>query len=112
MIQIKTVTATRGYACGDCWMNHGELYPGERPRFQTMQEAKEYLKEKYGICKRVSMYRDSKKHGEGIHVGWIYSFRAEQQDRSSPTGVDKYLQQDWVSFYSVKTASPRTGEAY
>lgn len=110
MIQLKTITTTRGFAKDDDWLNHGELYPAERPSFPTLQRAKEYLKEKYGNCKRVPLRLDSKKHGEGIHVGWVYSFRDVEHHRDGKTY--HFIQQDWVHFYSTNNICPTTGHVF
>ncbi len=64
--------------------------------FMSMAQARTFLKEKYGKCKRSKMYIDSK-NGESVHVGYIYGFI----NRDISHDTKPWYQQDWVSIYEV-----------
>jgi|TARA_Y100000310_G_scaffold257668_1_gene265799 hypothetical protein len=73
-----------------------------REHFQTITEAKSWLKDHYGNCKRVKMYQDSE-DGQAKHIGYIYGFR---NCDISHYPVEKWLQQDLVEFREVLSISP------
>lgn len=95
MIQLNITMTGKGYAKGSRWqqMHH------ERLDFSDMAEARKYLRDRYGKCKRVPMYAD-KKSGETIKIGYVYGFRNSDV---SHYPVDKWIQQDWVEFLEVKS---------
>ena len=63
--------------------------------FKSIAEAKAHLREEYGNCKRVPMFRDSAdKTKPPIQCGYIYCFRGEEYDRRD--GRVRWIQQDWV----------------
>ncbi len=62
-----------------------------------MAQAKIYLQERYGKCKRSKMYID-KKDSDTVHCGYIFCFHA---GGISHLPVERWLQQDWVTFYSA-----------
>lgn len=73
------------------------MFDEQTKNFENIKEAKEYLKETYGKCKRVPMYCDTK-DGKIIKTGYIYCFRNSD---ISHTPVEKWTQQDWVSFQEI-----------
>ncbi|MBU2572339.1 MAG: hypothetical protein KJ725_20360 [Gammaproteobacteria bacterium] len=62
---------------------------------EELKEAKEYLKEKYGKCKRVKIYQDP----EAKHIGYIYCFKSEEYSNGQ---TDRWYQQDWIVITEVK----------
>lgn len=72
--------------------------------FTTLPEARAYIAEQYGNCRRVKMYRDGqdnsdpKLHGGAKHIGWIYCFNA---DDICHVPVQKWREQDWVEIVSI-----------
>jgi len=71
--------------------------------FATLDEARQFITDKYGKCKRVKMYQDDK-NGKAKPVGWIYCFNNEN---SCHTPVEKWRQQDWVQLLEVEE-TPRS----
>lgn len=66
-------------------------------KFSTIKEAKDFLKEEYGNCKKVKMYRDGK-DGETVHSGYIYCYntpKASYDDQAKNN-------QDWVDIKEIK----------
>ena len=61
---------------------------------ESIREAKVILKDRYGNCKRVSMYVD-KKDGTMQKIGYVYGFRNKDYSHNS----ESWLQQDWVEIY-------------
>lgn len=70
------------------------IFGDERHSFPTMQAARDWLKERYGSSKRVPMYHDTK-DGRTKQTGYVYGFRNADWSHAP---LDKWLQQDWVSF--------------
>ena len=69
--------------------------------FETIDEAKNYLKEEYFYCKkRVPCYQDV--NGESVQTGWIYCFKVTDYDRGRKY---TYYQQDWCTF-AVENSEP------
>lgn len=68
-------------------------YNDERHIVKDMAEAKAWLKERYGNCKRSYIYQDTKS-GETKRVGYIYHFRNSDISHNSKS----WYQQDWVTF--------------
>ena len=62
----------------------------------NLNEVREYLKEHYGNCKRVKIYRDGYV-GPDKHIGYIYCYN-NSNDYSS------WHQQDWVEVLEVVEA--------
>lgn len=89
-IQVNITSTTREYGRDKKYYrnNHETLH------FATMRDAHDYLIGRYGNCKRIPMYRDGK-DGKPIRCGVIYAFH-------NSDAVQKWLQQDWVSFAEVK----------
>lgn len=70
----------------------------ETKQFATIEAAKQYLKEKYGNCKRVPMYIDTA--GAAEQLGWIYCFN---NNDISHVPVEKWHQQDWVEIRKISS---------
>ena len=66
--------------------------------FDNLKEAKQWLKEEYGNCKKEKMYVDLKSGGSK-HIGYVYSFRNADM---SHYPISKWLQQDWVEIIKVE----------
>ena len=67
----------------------------ERDRFETLEDAVEFLRTTYGTCKRLPMYQDTK-IGYGYRSGIIYCHRDEYAARDGWP----YLQ-DWTEIVEV-----------
>ena len=91
MIQLRITMTGKGYHPSSKW----ERFADDTHNFDSITEAKAWLRDRYGTCKRVPMYMDSE---EG-KVGYIYSFRA---DDISHVPVQRWIQQDWVGFWETK----------
>jgi len=89
MIHLSIFRTGKGYSLEDKY----ETFDNETRTFETLRDAKKYLKEIYGNCKREYMYRD-KTDGTTIKVGYIYSF-----NNRSP--VEKWGQKDWIEICEV-----------
>ena len=72
-------------------------FDSEQKQFGNIKEAKQWLKETYGKCKKQKMFVDTKK-GEAKHVGYIYCFRNADLSHYS---INKWYQQDWVEIIEV-----------
>lgn len=94
MIQINIVMTGKGYSPKDKFRGMGE----RTEYFGDMKEAREFIKETYGKCKRVPMYVDTKE-GKTKKIGYVFGFHNEDVSHSP---VEKWIQQDWVSFNEVK----------
>ena len=70
----------------------------EEKTFEDMKEAMAWIKENYGKAKRVPMYQDTKSGGTK-KVGYVIGFRNADM---SHYPADKWIQQDWISFYECK----------
>jgi hypothetical protein len=93
MIQITIIETGKGYAPKDQWRTFNE----ETHIVIDMKAARAFLRARYGKAKRAAMYQDTK---EGTkRVGYVFGFRNADV---SHTPVEKWLQQDWVSFEEVK----------
>lgn len=79
------------------------VFNEEVQHFADMEDARAYLKERFGKCKTSSIYQDTKSKGT-LRVGRVYGFRDMENDMQS-----------WVNFYDGKTKlpiDPRTGKPY
>jgi hypothetical protein len=88
MIIVDISMTAKGYHPSSEWRRFGN----ETHEFPTLEDAKEFLQERYGTCKRVPMYVD-KTDGTALQVGYVFGFRAEGWGSSSH---EKWIQQDWV----------------
>ena len=73
------------------------IFEREDHNFKTEDEAKQFICDKYGKCKRDKMYKDLS-DGEVLHIGYIYCFA---NDDISHSPVQKWWQQDWVTIEKV-----------
>ena len=94
MIELNITKASKKIASKEDYTHFDQL----KKRFDNLKEAKKWLKETYGKCKKEKMYVDLKS-GRSRHIGYIYSFRNADM---SHYPVSKWLQQDWVDFLEVK----------
>lgn len=94
MIELQIVETGKGYSSKERYKSFNEF----SKCFQNMTSADDYLKERYGKCKKQKMYVDTKE-GQNKHVGYIFCFKNSD---ISHFPVDKWLQQDWVSFYKCE----------
>lgn len=69
-------------------------------RFNAIKEIKEWLKNKYGNCKKEKIYRDGKNPNTTVHVGYIYCFKNSDYSHAP---VESWYQQDWVTVYEIKS---------
>ncbi len=97
MINLEIIETGKSYNPKDTY----SIFNRETKNFKDLKEAKEYLKDRYRKAKRSKMYVDTKE-GKALHCGYIFGFRNED---ISHVPVQKWLQQDWVSFEEVKTLS-------
>lgn len=65
-------------------------------RLHTKEAVSDYLKERYGSCKRIKMFSDAD-NGKPAHTGYVYCFHNSDCSHSP---VEKWLQQDWVTIVS------------
>ena len=93
MIQLHITETGKGYSPKDNYTILNE----QTKTFPDIAAAESWLVEIYGKCKRSKMYVDTK-DGDSIHCGYVYGFRNSD---ISHVPVDKWLQQDWITFYSV-----------
>lgn len=71
-------------------------YDDDVKNFKDLQEAKAWLKDEYGTCKRSIMYRDDKQ-GNAKKIGYIYSFKTYPVSYDDKHGYDSH----WIAFYKV-----------
>jgi hypothetical protein len=92
MISLHITRTAKSYSPSDDY----RTYDTERKWFDNMADAKDFLKEEYGNCKRSYMYRDTK-NGESKRIGYIYGFR----HKGDGYYTDNALEQHWISFQKV-----------
>ena len=95
MIQLK-ITMT-GKSIGS--KERYSIFNQESKTFDTLEKAKQFLKDLYGKHKRVKMYQDP----DAKHIGYIYCFNNADY---SHVPIQSWHQQDWVEFQEVKITSP------
>ncbi len=78
------------------------IFDNDRKVFVSLKDAKQWLKENYGNCKKQKMFIDLKS-GETKQSGYIYSFHNSDLSHSP---VEKWLQQDWVEIREVNYKYP------
>lgn len=93
MIQLTITETGKSYAKNSRWERMSE----RNISFPSTTEAKKFLRETYGKCKRNKMYVD--KNGKAMHCGYIYGFHNADL---SHLPVVKWIQQDWVCFSEVE----------
>lgn len=73
-------------------------YETENHIFNTVKDAKKFIKDKYGKSKKVKMYRDSKLEKKPAHIGWIYSFKNWTYEDGKKF---HFTEQHWVKITDV-----------
>lgn len=96
MIQLVITKTSKSYSPSDIY----RVFHEDIKTFNSISDAKQWLKNEYGTCKRSKMYIDDDNNGKTHHVGYIYHFRNEDVSHYEN---EKWLQQDWIEFRSVKT---------
>ena len=99
MIQLHITRTSKGYN-----EPSGEYhtYDDSVKNFESMAEAKAWLKEEYFYSKtRYPIYQDGK-DGQAKRTGWIYAFKGDGDERYAEPD---YLCQDWITFNKVTTTS-------
>ena len=97
MIQLHITMTGKSFSPKSTFSCFGE----DTKSFTDMKTAKQWLKEHYGKAKRVPMYCD-RKDGKTEKVGYVIGFRNADYSHSP---VDKWIQQDWISFREVKSVT-------
>lgn len=93
MIELSISRSSKGY--------NGEsygIYDKQKLVFEDIKQAKDYLANEYGKCKRVAMYNDNftDKDGNPKRCGYIYSYR------NTEYGTGKgYIEEHWIAFYKL-----------
>lgn len=67
-----------------------QMFRNINKTFDTIEQAREFIADKYNGCKRVKMYQDVTDKPE--HSGYIYCFNDSDLSHNSPV----WNQQDWV----------------
>ena len=70
--------------------------PSKTYSFPRLIEAKAFLKERYGRCKRTPMYLDTPDNT--FQVGWVYHYKQTESYHGSPR--TSYIE-EWVTVYYV-----------
>ena len=89
MIELHIVRTSRSYGKN----REYSIFDTEDKLFKTVEEAKQFLKDGYGKCKRVNMHQDNK-DGVPELVGHIYCFKNADWSHSP---VEHWQQQDWIT---------------
>lgn len=97
MIEILVTPTGKGYNPRDSWTHLAMR--AERCTVEDMDAARKWLRERYGKCKRVPMYRD-RDNAPPLKVGYIFGYRNADYSHSP---VQHWLQQDWVELREVIT---------
>ena len=92
-VNVTRTSKSMGHAQGSYLIFDEECFT-----FPSVSKYQAWLKETYGTCKRVKMFRDLP-NGQATQVGWIYCFKNEDWSHSP---VAKWWQQDWVSVDYIK----------
>jgi len=93
MIKMQITITSKSYSPKDQY----RIFHKEERSFPDMKAAKNWIKENYGKSKRSPMFIDTK---DGVKkVGYVIGFR---NDDISHFPVEKWLQQDWISFFDEK----------
>jgi hypothetical protein len=79
-------------------VNKYHFFGEETEILDTLVEVKEYLKQRYGTCKRRPMYLE-KTNGGTERVGYVYCFK---NDDISHYPVEKWYQRDWATISLVQ----------
>ena len=90
---FRVIITCTGKEGKDSWRIFEEI----EEKFADLAAVKNWIKEKYGRCKKVLMYRDGK-NGEAIKTGYIYCFRNKDISHNSK----EWFQRDWVEIRTVR----------
>jgi len=99
MIDLVITETCKRHGSRENWSRFND----EVQHFADLEDAREYLKSRYGKCSTHPMYQDTTSKGT-LHIGRVYGFREMENDVQS-----------WVSFYDGKTRlpiNPKTGAPY
>lgn len=94
-IQAHVTLTGKGYAPTAEWRVLGD----ETHTFPSMEEARAWLRTRYGKAKRAPMFRD-RKDGTSVRCGYVIGYRDSDV---SHFPVEHWLAQDWVEF---RTSEP------
>ena len=92
MIELSITFTGKSYSPKDNWRVLGH----ERHTFADMAEAKKFLQNRYGTCKRVPMYHDLKSGTK--QTGWVFGYRNADWSHAP---VEKWLSQDWCELFEI-----------
>ena len=95
MIELHITYTGKSYSPKDSWRI---LNVDREVAFNNIDEVKNFLRNRYGKCKRVPMYRDGN-DGKAIQTGWIFGYRNADW---SHYPVQKWLSQDWCEVRESK----------
>ncbi len=75
-------------------------YDQQIDKFATIKEVKSFLKEHYYRCKKVKIYRDTKKE-DHKHTGYIYRYRTPKYSYDDTPKINE----DWVEVKEIKATT-------
>lgn len=92
MIQLHITRTGKSFSPKDDY----SIFDTETKQFDSLKDAKDFLKQEYGSCKRSKMFADLK-DGSSKHIGYVYGFKNKDWSHNSQS----WLQQDWIDFSKV-----------
>lgn len=93
MIVLQIVKTAKDYNPKALWYR----YADDQKTFETLQSAKQWIKDTYGKSKRSVMYQDTK--DKSIKIGYIIGFRNEEYENGK---WRSFLEQHWISFHKME----------
>lgn len=90
-IEVKITKCVKSYNPKDSYATYDDMVM----KFDTIEDAKEWLDDEYGTSKRQPMYVDDK-DGNTHKVGYVIGFRSRYDDTQKPC-----LEQHWIGFNKV-----------
>lgn len=93
MIELRIAHTGKGYGRGSKW----QLFDESRKAFDSLADAKRWIRETYGKSKRQAQYTE-REDGTSYRSGWVIGFRNSDWSHSP---VEKWLQQDWITVVEV-----------
>ena len=107
MYSVKITCTAKGYSPKDEW----RTFDHSRHFFDTLDEAREFVRDRYGNKRGAPIYMDTKSRGT-VRCGTVYGSREMDGDRSARDGWYRYMRRDWVSFERVisRPTENRKGE--
>lgn len=97
MIRLHITKTSKGYGKQEkytCFEETSKV-------FENMANAKNWLNQEYGKCKKVNLYIDLE-NGKTIKNGYIYCFKNSDY---SHYPVENWLEQHWISFQNLENIS-------